>query len=58
MLVEGLRLGVPVVVGSAGGAGAAPHLAWCRAIIAEIARENALSFRMAIIHVGRGQGAR
>jgi hypothetical protein len=50
MLVEGLRLGVPVVVGSAGGAGAAPHLAWCREIIAEIAREHELSFRMAVIH--------
>ena len=50
MLVEGLRLGVPVVVGSAGGAGAAPHVAWCREIIAEIAREQGLSFRMAVIH--------
>ncbi len=50
MLVEGLRLGVPVVVGSAGGAGAAPHLAWCGEIVAEIAREHALSFRMAVIH--------
>ncbi|MGO8689909.1 MAG: acyclic terpene utilization AtuA family protein [Thermoguttaceae bacterium] len=50
MLVEGLRLGVPVVVGSAGGAGAAPHLAWCQEIIAEIARQQGLSFRMAVIH--------
>ena len=56
MLVEGLRLGVPVVVGSAGGAGAAPHVAWCREIVAEIAREHALSFRMAVIHCRRGQG--
>ena len=50
MLVEGLRLGVPVIVGSAGGAGAAPHVAWCRAIVAEIARQHSLSFRMAVIH--------
>jgi len=50
MLVEGLKIGAPVVVGSAGGAGAAPHLAWCRAIIEEIAREENLSFPMAVIH--------
>jgi hypothetical protein len=50
MLVAGLRLGVPVVVGTAGGAGAAPHVAWCREIIAHIAREEKLSFRMAVIH--------
>ena len=49
MLVEGLRLGVPVIVGSAGGSGAAPHLAWCRSIIEEIAREERLSFTMAVI---------
>jgi hypothetical protein len=50
MLLEGIRLGVPVVVGSAGGSGAAPHLAWCRAIIEEIAREEKLSFTMGVIH--------
>ena len=44
MLVEGLRLGVPVIVGTAGGSGAAPHLEWCRGIIEDIAREKALSF--------------
>jgi hypothetical protein len=49
MLVEGLRLGVPVIVGSAGGSGAAPHLAWCRSIIEEIASEEKLSFTMAVI---------
>jgi hypothetical protein len=49
MLVEGRRLGVPVIVGSAGGSGAAPHLAWCRLIIEEIAREEGLSFTMGVI---------
>lgn len=49
MLVEGVRLGVPVIVGSAGGSGAAPHLAWCRRIIEEIAAEEKLSFSMAVI---------
>lgn len=49
MLVAGRKLGVPVVIGTAGGSGAAPHLAWCRTIIEEIAREEGLSFRMAVI---------
>jgi hypothetical protein len=50
MLVEGVRRGIPVVVGSAGGAGAAPHVAWCRQIVEEIAREHGLSFTMGVIH--------
>ncbi|MBU1239057.1 DUF1446 domain-containing protein, partial [Myxococcota bacterium] len=36
-------------IGTAGGSGAAPHLAWCRAIIEEIAKEENLSFTMAVI---------
>lgn len=38
-----------VVIGSAGGAGAAPHLAWCRAIILELAKEEGLAFRLGVI---------
>jgi len=49
MLREGLAAGAVVVVGSAGGSGAAPHLAWCRAIVEEIAREERLSFRFGVI---------
>jgi hypothetical protein len=49
MLREGLACGAVVVVGSAGGSGAAPHLAWCRAIVEEIAREERLSFRLGVI---------
>ncbi len=49
MLVAGVRAGIPVVIGTAGGSGAAPHLQWCREIIEEIAREEGLSFRMAVI---------
>ncbi len=49
MLLGGLRLGVPVIVGSAGGSGAEPHLEWCRDIILEIAKEENLSFTMAVI---------
>lgn len=49
MLTEGVSRGIPVVIGSAGGCGAAPHLQWCREIIEEIAQENGLSFRMGLI---------
>ncbi|MGD0153218.1 MAG: acyclic terpene utilization AtuA family protein [Thermacetogeniaceae bacterium] len=43
------RLHIPVLIGSAGGSGARPHLEWCREIILEVAREESLSFRMAVI---------
>lgn len=49
MLRAGRERDIPVIVGSAGGAGAAPHLAWTRAIVAEIAREEGLHFRLAVI---------
>ena len=50
MLVEGLRCNATVVVGSAGGSGAAPHLVWCREILEEIALEEQLSFTLGVIH--------
>src|SRR5215213_9995963 len=40
---------IPLVVGSAGGAGAAPHLAWTLEILREIAAEHGLHFRLAIV---------
>ncbi len=50
MLVNGVRTGIPVVVGTAGGSGARPHVDWCRAIIEEIAREERLRFKMGIVY--------
>jgi hypothetical protein len=50
MLVAGVELGVPVVVGTAGGAGASPHVGWALRIIEEIAAEERLSFRLGVIH--------
>jgi hypothetical protein len=41
---------IPLVIGTAGTAGAGPHLEATRRIIHEIAREEGLSFRMAVIH--------
>jgi len=49
MLAGARERGIPLLVGSAGGAGAAPHLAWTREIVEEIARERGLRFRMAVI---------
>lgn len=49
MLTAGIRAGIPVVIGTAGGSGAAPHLEWCRQIVLEIAHEEALGFQMAVI---------
>ena len=40
---------IPLIVGSAGGSGAAPHVAWCRDIVEEVAREEGLTFRLGII---------
>ena len=37
MLAAGRERGIPVLIGSAGGAGARPHLDWCVDIIHEIA---------------------
>ena len=49
MIVAGVKNSIPVVIGTAGGSGAAPHLEWCRQIIHEIAQEEKLSFSMALI---------
>ena len=32
--------GIPLVVGTAGGSGAAPHMAWCRDIVEQIAHQH------------------
>ncbi len=49
MLKAGVPNKIPVVIGTAGGSGGRPHLDWCREIIAEIAAENQLHFKMALI---------
>lgn len=40
---------IPLIIGSAGLAGAAPHLAWAREILIEVAREGDHHFRLATI---------
>lgn len=50
MLKEGMQLGVPVIVGTAGGSGAGAHLDWCREIVLEIAAEEDLEFKLGLIY--------
>ncbi|MCL2362057.1 MAG: DUF1446 domain-containing protein [Defluviitaleaceae bacterium] len=49
MIPAGIEAGIPVIIGSAGGCGAAPHLQWNREIIEEIAVEEKLKFSLAVI---------
>ena len=55
MIKAGVERNIPVVIGTAGGAGAWPHLDWCRSIIQDIAREEDLSFTMAVIPADVGR---
>jgi hypothetical protein len=50
MLRAGKKAGVPVLVGSAGTAGGDVHVDWTLDIAREVAAENGLSFRTAVIY--------
>ncbi len=50
MLKAGYQNRIPVLVGSAGGSGAEKHLLWTLDIVKEIAKENGLHFKIAVIH--------
>lgn len=50
MIKAGKRLGIPVLVGSAGGSGGDIHLAWNEEIVKEIAEEENLKLKVAIIN--------
>ena len=49
MIPAALQAGIPVLIGSAGGSGAKPHLDWNVDIVREIAAEKKLSFKLAVI---------
>jgi hypothetical protein len=49
MIPAGIKAGVPVIVGTAGGSGGRPHVEFCLEIIKEIAKEQKLKFKIAII---------
>ncbi len=48
--------GIPMMVGTCGGAGGDPHLDACADIVREIAREHGLSFKMALIRAEQDKG--
>ena len=50
ILCAAVHANVPLVFGSAGGAGGDLNLAWMRDIVIEIATEQSLHFRLAVIH--------
>ncbi|HEY3079062.1 MAG TPA: acyclic terpene utilization AtuA family protein [Chloroflexota bacterium] len=50
LLAAGRERRIPVVVGTAGGAGGEPHLEWCLSIVEEIARERGWTLRVALVH--------
>lgn len=50
MVIGARRLGVPLLIGSCGTAGGEPHLAMMGDLIDEIAREERLRFRVALVH--------
>lgn len=56
LLRAAIASGVPMMVGTAGGAGGEPHLQVCAEIVREIAREHDLHFRMALIHAEQSKG--
>jgi hypothetical protein len=50
MLQSAREHDIPLLIGSAGSAGADPNLAWAREVLVEIAREQDLHFQLALIH--------
>jgi hypothetical protein len=57
LLLRGaIASGIPMMVGTCGGAGGEPHLQVCAEIIREIAREHDLHFKMALIHSEQSKG--
>lgn len=49
MITEGIKRNIPVLIGSAGTAGADPNVDWMIEIVKEIAQENELHFKLAEI---------
>jgi len=48
MIKAGVERNIPVIIGSAGGSGARPHLDWCLDIVRDIASEENLHFKLGI----------
>ncbi|MDO8693717.1 MAG: acyclic terpene utilization AtuA family protein, partial [Sheuella sp.] len=50
MLCAGVQAGIPVIVSTSGGAGGEPHLQMMSEMVKEIAIEEKLNFKLALIH--------
>ena len=50
MMTRAVKAGIPLVIGSAGTSGSDAGLAWMVDIVREIAREQDLHFKLAVIH--------
>ena len=50
MIDAGIERKIPVLIGSAGGSGGEPHLAWLLEIVREIAVQGSHRMRVAAIH--------
>ena len=50
MIPAGMRAGIPVIIGTAGGSGAREHVDWCMDIVEEIARAHGFKPRVAVIY--------
>jgi hypothetical protein len=53
LLPAALASGIPLIIGSAGGAGGDENVEWARHRIDEVAAELGLSFRMAVLYSGQ-----
>lgn len=56
MLLAAMAARIPCIIGTSGGAGGEPHLQETAALVREIAREEGLHFRMALIHAEQDAG--
>jgi hypothetical protein len=50
MMTRAINAGIPLIIGSAGTSGSDTGLAWMVDIVREIAREQNLHFKLAVIH--------
>ncbi|CAM3698681.1 acyclic terpene utilization AtuA family protein [Bordetella sputigena] len=58
LLLRGaMELNIPMMIGTCGGAGGEPHLQACAALVREIAREEGMHFKMALIHAEQDKQA-
>ena len=54
MIEAGIERSIPVLLGSAGGAGGDPHIDWTMEIVREIAADTGLHFKAAVIRFAAG----